>query len=286
MVLESILTPETAEKHPTILLVFGFVIAIVASMLSTWIFSDYSSLVFVFLTTLASVPLIYRTIILEEKKDLSDLKEVFLLKEHWKALNFFIHLFIGVTLGVALLYIVLPSSTLSTHFEAQINTLSSINPVSSAVITGNASRFDIFKNILFNNLNVTIFCILFSFLYGVGAIFILTWNASVIGVAIGNFIRSNFAMYSNLIGLHKLSVYLKVVSIGLTKYVIHGIPEILGYFVAGLGGGIISIAVIRHNVGSRKFEHVLVDSADLLLLSIAIIFVAAFLEVYITPLIF
>ncbi len=290
MVLESIFTPQNAEQHPKYMLLFGFVIVILASLLSLWIFPAYATLVFVFLTTMAGIPLIYRTIKLEENKDLLDMQEVPLLKEHWKALRFFMYLFIGITIGVATLYVMLPGDTVNIVYQAQIETLTSINgvgPTVSGAVTGMATtKFGVFKNIMFNNLNVTIFCILFSFLYGVGAIFILTWNASVIGVAIGNFIRSNLAMYSHLIGLEKMYNYLKVVTLGLFKYTIHGIPEILAYFTAGLAGGIISIAVIKHNMNSRKFEHVLLDSADLILLSIGLIVLAAILEVYLTPLVF
>ncbi len=293
MVLESIFNAENAEKHPFYLVIFGFVIVIVASLLSLWIFESYSTLVFVFLTTLASVPLIYRTIKLEEKKDLEDHSEKFLLKEHWKALRFFMCLFFGAVLGIILLYIIMPGSTVNVLFESQIATLNTINPGGNAAVTGHvgitanvSQRFGLFRSVLFNNLNVTIFCILFSFLYGVGAIFILIWNASVIGVAIGNFIRSNLAMFSHMVGLEKAANYLSVVTIGLLKYTIHGIPEILAYFVAGLAGGIISIAVIKHNLNTRKFEHVLLDSADLILIAIGLIIVAAFLEVYITPMIF
>jgi uncharacterized membrane protein SpoIIM required for sporulation len=127
---------------------------------------------------------------------------------------------------------------------------------------------------------------MFSFLYGAGAIFILMWNASVIGVAIGNFIRTNVAALANQLGGITIGGYFSVVSIGLFKYVIHGIPEILAYFVAALAGGIISIAIINHEYSSRKFEHILLDAADLLLLSIAIIFIAGLLEVYVTPVVF
>jgi len=290
MVLESIFTPQNAENHPKYVLLFGIGIVILACLLSLWIFPAYSTLIFVFLTTMAGIPLIYRTIKLEENKDLLDMQEVPLLKEHWKALRFFMFLFIGITIGVAFLYVVLPGGTINTIYQSQIETLTTINGVDSSIsglVTGMATtKFGVFKNILFNNLNVTIFCILFSFLYGVGAIFILTWNASVIGVAIGNFIRSNLAMYSHLIGFEKLGNYLKVVTIGLFKYTIHGIPEILAYFTAGLAGGIISIAVIKHNMNTRKFEHVLLDSADLILISIGLVIIAAILEVYLTPLIF
>ena len=291
MVLESIFNPENAENHPKYIFVFGFLITVVAALLSMWVFKSYATLVFVFLTAVAGIPLIYKTIRLEEKKDLEDHNEVFLLKEHWKALRFFLYFFVGATIAIALLYIVLPGSTVNTLFESQITTLNTINPASETAVTGRVTsgvtnKFSTFQNILFNNLNVTIFCILFSFLYGIGALFILIWNASVIGVAIGNFIRSNLAMFSHLIGLEKITSYLKVISIGLFKYTIHGIPEILAYFVAGLAGGIISVAVIKHDFSTRKFEHIVLDSADLILISIGLIIVAALLEVYVTPVIF
>jgi uncharacterized membrane protein SpoIIM required for sporulation len=132
-----------------------------------------------------------------------------------------------------------------------------------------------------------VFCILFSFIYGSGAIFILAWNASVIGTAIGNFVRTGLAASAAAIGAgFGITHYLQVISLGLFKYSIHGIPEILAYFTAGLAGGIISVAVIRHDMKTRKFEHILLDSADLLIISIVLLVVAAFLEVYVTPVVF
>ena len=80
--------------------------------------------------------------------------------------------------------------------------------------------------------------------------------------------------------------YFNAFSFGVLRYGIHGIPEIFAYFVAGLAGGIISVAVIRHDFGTKKFENILLDSADLLLASLVILFLAGVLEVWVTPLIF
>jgi uncharacterized membrane protein SpoIIM required for sporulation len=66
----------------------------------------------------------------------------------------------------------------------------------------------------------------------------------------------------------------------------HGVFEILSYFVAGLAGGIISIAVTNHDFGTKKFQHVLLDSIDLILLSVLLLLVAALVEVFVTPLLF
>jgi len=60
----------------------------------------------------------------------------------------------------------------------------------------------------------------------------------------------------------------------------------LAYFTAGLAGGIISIAVIKHDFGSKKFTHVLIDSLDLIVISLVILLIAAFIEVHITPSLF
>jgi len=135
-------------------------------------------------------------------------------------------------------------------------------------------------------LKVLSFAILFAFIYGAGAIFILTWNATVVGTAIGNFIRSGLGNYATSIGLVKVGNYFQVISIGLLKYLLHGIPEILAYFYGGLAGGIISVAIIRHHYTSKKFSNILFDTSELVIIAIAFLLVAAFLEVYITPLLF
>lgn len=291
MVLESILDPFKAEEKPGKLVLLGFVYSSIATFLSLWIFRDYSSLIMIFLTVMAAIPLLYNIIKMEEEKDLQDLGEKWLLKEHSKALSAFMFLFLGITLACVLWYVALPSDTVNVLFETQTTTIQSINThvtgEVSAQVTGQAFRgFGDFARIFLNNVKVLVFCILFSFLYGSGAIFILAWNATVIGTATGNFIRSNLAYYSSLVGFEKTAQYLNIISIGLLKYVIHGVPEILAYFVAGLAGGIISVAVIKHDFGTRKFEHILLDSADLLLLSILLLFIAAILEVWVTPAIF
>ncbi|MBN2422547.1 stage II sporulation protein M [Candidatus Woesearchaeota archaeon] len=281
MVLESLLNPFRAEQHPRTAFFLGFLYSSIALFLSLWIFQEQASMVMVFLTTIASIPLIYNTIKYEEKKDVSSLPERTLLKEHGKALSFFLFLFIGITLSCAFWYVALPTENINYLFNVQMQTITSIN---SNVTGFSVQTFNLFTKILFNNLKVLIFCILFSFLYGVGAIFILTWNASVIGAAIGNTIRTEIYSLSSFLGITSLASYSKVISFGLMRYVIHGIPEILSYFVAGLAGGIISIAVIKHDFGTRKYEKILMDSSILLLLSFFLVIFAAFLEVFVTPL--
>lgn len=284
MVLESLINPIKAEKTPRLMVLIGFIYTSIAMALGLWVFSTYATMIFVFLAAIAATPLMYHTIKYEEEKDTKDFSEAFLLKEHAKALKFFMYLFLGMVLSCVLWYTILPNTTVSTLFESQTQTIAAINGKITGAFT--ADQFTIFSKIFLNNIKVMIFCALFSFLYGAGAIFILSWNASVIGAAIGNFIRGNLASYSHLVGFEKTAQYFQVIGIGLFKYVIHGVPEILAYFTAGLAGGIISIAIIKHDFGTRKLEHILLDSADLFLLSIGLLVAAAVLEVWVTPLIF
>ncbi|MFH0936531.1 MAG: stage II sporulation protein M [Candidatus Woesearchaeota archaeon] len=287
MVLESIVTPIKAEKKPWDMFFIGLLYSSVAMFLALWIFRDQASLVMVFLTVTATVPLMYNTLKFEEEKDLSIEKERTLLKEHSKALSFFMFLFLGFLLAFAIWYVFLPEKVIEQTFNIQLQTIKSINSkILGHSITSSSLASDVLLQIFSNNVKVLLFCIFFSFFYGAGAIFILTWNASVISAAIGTFIRNNISMYADSIGLTKIAGYFGVFSLGLLRYSIHGIPEILAYFIGGLAGGIISVAVIRHDFGSGHFKKILFDSLDLIILGIFVLFIAALLEVFVTPLFF
>jgi stage II sporulation protein M len=278
MVLELLISPRKAERRPWELFVIGLVYASVAIFLSMWIFQDYVGLVMVFLTVLASIYLIHGTLSYEEKKDLAGKKEILLLKEHSKALLFFMFLFLGFVVAFSLWYILLPQDTVTNVFGVQISTITAVN--------ANATSFDFFGKIFFNNMKVLFFCILFAFFYGAGAIFVLAWNASVVGAAVGSVVRNSLALIANEAGFVNLGAYFSAYSFGLLKYLTHGVFEILAYFTAALGAGIIAIAVARHDFGSREFKHIVADSFDLIALSVVILLIAAFIETFVTPALF
>jgi len=274
MVIESLINPLKAERDPWEMFFVGAFYSSIAILLSLWVFKPYASLVMVFLTVIACVPIIYSTIKLEEQKDLEIESEKVLIKEHGRALSFFVFMFLGMTIAFTLWYVFLPTNLTNELFSIQTKTISDIN----TQITGQSiNQFTLFSKIFLNNIKVLIFCLIFAFIYSFGAIFILTWNASVIGAAIGNFVRSNVSSASH---------YFEITSLGILRYMIHGIPEILAYFIGGLAAGIISVAVIKHDFRSEKFQHVLLDSTDLLILSLVVLLIAALIEVFITPVLF
>jgi len=285
MVLEILISPKAAERNPWEMAIFGFIYASIALFLAMWIFEDNAGLVMVFLTVLACLYLVQSTLRMEEKKDISIKQELPLLKEHGRALLFFMFLFLGFVIAYSFWYTVLPHETVSKAFNIQIKTIQSVNSLTSSV-HGQAVQGGLFNLILVNNIKVLMFSVLFAFFYGAGAIFILAWNASVVGVAIGEFARGAIGSLAGGFGLANIATYFSSFSLGFLRYMIHGSLEILAYFTAALGAGIISIAVARHEFADDKFKRILLDSVDLLVISVVILLAAALVEVYVTPVFF
>lgn len=286
MVLESLINPVDAERRPVIMILYGFLYASISIILSLWIFRQYASLVMVFLTVLACIPLMYNTLRYEERKDLVATSEIKLLREHGKALTFFMYLFLGFVIAFVGFYVFMPAELAADVFEIQTETIQSINGRVTGYAAAENSGWSIFTKIFFNNLYVMMFCLLFSFFYGTGAMFILVWNASVIGAFIGSFIRVNFAQYAMMAGFPKIAGYFQVVVVGFAKLSLHGIPEILAYFVAGLAGGIISEAIVNHDLTTKSFDRIVLDSADLILIAIGLLFIGGLVEVWVSPALF
>lgn len=279
MVLESLINPFKAKKKPWELYFLGILYSTVALFLSNWVFKEQAGMLMVFLTVIACIPLLYNTIKLEEKTETTLETRRSIFKEHGKIIVFLFLLFLGFVTSFVFWYTVLPNNLVQNSFHTQSLTIQSIN----LKISGNYSSITTLTDVLLNNLKVLVFCILFAFLYGAGAIFIITWNASVISTAIGNYIRTHLAVLAQEAGL-KFASYFQIVSLALLRYMLHGIPEMIAYFIAGLAGSIISVAVIREKFGTKRFEKVILDSSDLILISILFLIIAALIEVYITPL--
>lgn len=282
MVLESLLGVKEAEKKPFYVFLLGMLYASVAVFLSLWIFRAEASLILVFLMVLASLPLIYKTTNFEARKSY-ELTEDNLPRAHIDALKVFMYLFMGFTLAMSLWYIFLPSDTVNDLFASQMSTIKTINGNDA---TGNVTSWTFLSTILMNNLKVLVLCMLFSFFFGAGALFILGWNASVISTAMGNFVRNGIANYATSVGFTKVGFYFQVFSLALVRYMTHGVFEILAYLVGGLAGGLISIAMINKHFEGDHFRVIIKDAVDLMILAVMLVIIGGLIEVFITPLFF
>ena len=285
--LEMLINPRKAERKPWELFFVGLFYGAISLLLVHWVFSSdpvlskYSGILVVTFTVMFSMPFVYYTIKLEESKITDDKDNMSLLKEHRHAIYVFLWLFVGYVVAFSALYMVLPSTD---GFKAQIETYCLINQkanfdrcVSQYTATldnsptgASVNQKERFFMIFSNNMSVLIFTLVFSLIFGAGAIFILAWNASVIAAAVGIFMRSDFGTFP----------------IALGRYFIHGIPEVAAYFMVALAGGIISVAVIKHEAGTEKFWEVLQDSLNIIVAAVITLVIAAVIEVFITPVLF
>jgi uncharacterized membrane protein SpoIIM required for sporulation len=284
--LEMLINPRKAERRPWEMFFVGLFYASISLLLVQWMFSQdavlskYLGVLVVTFTVLFSMPFVYYTLRLEEKRIVPSKGNLSLLQEHEHALMAFLWLFFGYVVAFSFWYIVLANTQ---SFSAQIETYCVINRPSNIEQcvseyglnkttrgTGFAASSDRLFLIFSNNMYVLLFTLLFSLLFGAGVMFILAWNASVIAAAVGIFAKSE----------------LSEMPLGLARYAIHGVPEIASYFIVALAGGVVSVAVIKHEAGTEKFWEVLQDSLNLIILAVVVLFIAALLETYVTPIIF
>ena len=261
---EMIIKRGRAERHPFEMFFIGFVYSSLAIPVGLYIFYSYASLVIVFLTVLAAIHLVHGVMSLEEKKERVSRGERWLLREHGKAFLFFLFLFLGFVVSFSFWSVVLPLEVSQHAFSVQSAIISDIEG-----ITGNA--YDVFQDlqaILKNNFKVLVISFLFSLIYGAGVTFILAWNASVIGFAIGNLAR-------NELGLASLPI-------AFSKYLTHGLLEVMAYFGVALAGGILSIAIMRRDI-KKRFRSIFFDVLVLIMISIIMLIIAGLIEVYIAP---
>ena len=284
--LESIINPKNLEKGEWKMFFIGIVYASLSILLVHFFFrgdpvlSKYSGMIVVIFCVMFSLPFMYYLIKKEEKED-EKIEGLFsVLKTHKSAIFSLMWLFIGFVIAFSFWYMILQSDFL---FNAQIETFCMINSPgnindcvskysfsqSKLRVTGAFAKTSRFLAILENNVYVMIFTLLFSLIFGAGAIFILAWNASVISAAIGIF-----------------SGRIREIPLGLLRYMIHGFPEIAAYFVTALAGGIFGFGALKYGFRNRIFLKVVENVVILLFLSVVLLVVAALIEVYITPILF
>jgi len=258
-------------------LFLGIVYGTIGILFDLWLFHGKIPSLYIFMTVFAAIPLMYKLIVLEEKKDRSTTKERTLLQEHKKALICFIALFLGILASFTFWYVFLPQQDVSAIFAPQIN---EIPILQESIITGRAVSPGSFAAVFLNNAKVLLISIVFSFFFGAGAIFILAWNAALISVALGSFLKEALAGGTGPVFV------IGTLSYGFFGYMSHSIFEISSYLLAGLAGGIISVAVIKHDLFTKSFKRILADALWLVLLAIILLFIGALIETSISPAIF
>lgn len=273
MVVETILNPKKAEKKPWMVFFVSIIFTILAIIISHILFPSQISILTIAFITILFTPFFNKIFTIEEKKDEEEaegkLKEG-LFQRHRQVIEIFSYFFLGVIVVMTFVFIFFPSFS-ENLFSLQSQTLKEISGV-----TGGAVSQSAFSKIFLNNTNVMLLIFLTSILFGAGAVFILAWNASVIAVFLGIFIQS---LIKSGLSLHV--AYLFGMPLGIGSIIIHGLPEILGYFLVGISGGIISVAMARKKYNTPEFSEIAKDSIIFFISAEFLILIAAILEVLI-----
>jgi len=285
--LESIINPKRVERGAVKMFLVGLLYASLSILGVKFLFSgdpvlyEYAGMLVVTFCVMFSLPFMYFLIKQEAEEDEQVEGFFSVWKMHSDAMYAFMWLFLGFIVAFSFWNIALGDANL---FNAQIETYCVINSpgnlegcvnnyysLNQPPVTGSAVQgFGRFIAIFQNNALVMLFTLLFSLVFGAGAIFILAWNASVIAGAIGIFAKQN----------------LLEIPMGLARYMIHGFPEIAAYFITALAGGMFGVGAIRNGIRSKKFLRVVENVVVLLFISIMILVFAATVEVYFTPILF
>jgi uncharacterized membrane protein SpoIIM required for sporulation len=278
--LESLVKFDEIEERPWLLALWALLISSVGVLFSVQlsyvirISGTTLNLTGLFSVLFTIIPSVYFLTLYIKKQERMDEKDIERHYEkgfwvrHDRDMIAFLFFFFGLTFSFAFWAYVLPADT----FQIQTMKVQDIRAMAGSMLGGEtvtgefvesfatAEEYTNFTRVFFNNVQVMGFAFVFSILFGAGAVFIVVWNASILGVYIGR--------------LSETVAHIPWVSL---NFLPHGIPEIGAYLIAGLAGGLISAGIIR---GHKKdiLSGVILDSLKLVALAFLFVFLGALIE--------
>lgn len=296
MVLETLFKVKDIELKPSFALVLAFVVSSASMFLSALTFPSSTSILTIAFITTAMMPLIHGLFEFEEKKEVMHPGKAFaFLRRHFALVKVYAWFFIGLIISFSFWYVILPSEVNSNNvfdfkltkemvFGEQLNNVRGIESVRSS-LTGDVisscsekGYWNAFTCIFSNNLFVLGLAFLLSFVYGAGAIFLIAWNASILGVVIGQDILNLYLSTYTASEFGIIGAYLHGL-LNAFGYLPHGIFEIPAYFIGAIAGGIITIALTMKTKSREKIlTMALTDALILILIAIILLLIGAAIE--------
>lgn len=264
MVLESLFPAKKIENKPIDMILLSSVIAFVSVFVAWWIYPSAAGIIAPLLVTVAMTPVVYRILADEEEEDClvaeKKIKENF-WQRHNDVILLFGLFFIGNFISIFAIAIFAPQDFVEAAFAQQLADILAITAMSGAAISGAA----LVTPIVENNLRIMLFAFALSFLFATGALFILSWNASILALFLAGLLRQG--LYAEF-------------ALRTAGILPHALIEMAAYFLAGIAGGMLSAGVIREKPMSPEFKLVVRDSLFMLGLSILCVAVGGLVEVY------
>ena len=225
MVLEHIFPEDWLEKKARYAFILGVIYSFIGILIASVLFPGDPALVAVAFTSLLLLPELYKIFSIEERKESME-KEVS-VKRLWKddigIIKIYVFLFLGILLVYSVGTMVMPQMQSNNLFREQLEirfgndlpvegTQLSAQEMKSGILKDKLS-FDmgLLNSLLSNNFMVLIACFIMALLTGDGAIFLITWNASVWGSIFG-LTAKGAAMFSGENQFYLFGIIMLVVS--------------------------------------------------------------------------
>ena len=243
-------------KRKTYSLILGILYVFISYGTASLFFSENISMAMIMLITLLFVPTISRFI--EKEVDAREDSSSGVFRHNKTLIEIFFFLFIGISLG----YLII-GNIYSDSIKYQTDILQDKIKVDIDGI----QKVPQALSLMINNIEVILVAFVLSLFYDVSALFLIVRTASVFAGFILKF--SSFAVEKTALNAAIFSV--------------HFVPEIFGFLLAALAGGVISKALVKKNIANSQFRKIVRDGTMLLAVSIGIIVFAAVLEAFVTP---
>lgn len=267
MVLETIVSPRYARENSWTIAALGALFVSLAVGIVHWFgLGDQSSLLLMVFVIVPAIPFLIDLIQFQELETKRTATRRFLgsmtLARYAPMIAVLFSFFIGLTAAFTFWYAVLPEPTTSLLFNTQVKELAAVRGSFSgyAVQAVEARMLRAFETIFLHNLEVLMLILGFSLLYGAGAIFVLIWNASVIGVFLGKIARTG------------------EIGAGVLGILPHGVFELLAYTTVALAGGILSRMIVLRRLQAIEEHQTIYDMAKLTGWAIIFLALGAFIE--------
>ena len=268
MVLEHIFPEDWLESKGIFSFILGIGYSIVGMVIASVLFPSDPALVSVAITSMLLLPELYKIFSIEERSERLEKKVGFkaLWRDDVAVVRVYVFLFLGILLTYSIGTILLPSYQTNNLFREQLEIRFGQG------FSGNAIAFTngMFTDILSNNFLVLMACFIMALLTGDGAIFLISWNASVWGSIFGITAKSA-ATFSGQDSFYLFLIVMLVVFP-------HMILEAIAYFLAAISGSIISKDVLLEGFASDRFFEVFGFNLYLLLFGIIFLVLGAAVE--------
>jgi uncharacterized membrane protein SpoIIM required for sporulation len=294
------------------MMLIAFLFAIVGMWLAYFIFPFSASILTIAFIVIAAEPVLRRTFLQEEDEEArSPGPASTFLERHFDLITMYSWFFLGLVIAFMAWYIILPAATperclaggicgdfptrdsIFSEQERQLVGIGQLResatsasgdvvlPLTGFAVPPNVQGdfWGIVQFLFANNTTVLLLAILFSFLFGEGALFLISWNASIIGTVMGKISAQAMAASAS----HDIVSIIYSLGYGIYHgigFIPHGIPEIGAYYIGAIAGGIISASMAKQAYRKDEFKIIAKDAAGLIIIAVALLFLGAMIESY------